>query len=44
MNQKDLVKRLQSALNELGENLTVDGDLGPMTEAALSKYTLTMKL
>ena len=38
MNLKELIKRLQQELNAQGEKLTVDGDPGPKTQAALSKY------
>ncbi|MFM6929048.1 MAG: hypothetical protein ACKOX6_11330 [Bdellovibrio sp.] len=36
--EKILIKRLQEAMNDQGENLTVDGDLGPKTLAATEKY------
>lgn len=42
MNYKDLVKLLQSALNKFGEDLTVDGDLGSKTQAALDKYDIEL--
>ena len=34
----DAVKTLQSKLNDVGYNLTVDGDFGPATETALKDY------
>ena len=39
MNEKEFVKILQKALNAMGEKLSIDGDFGPKTEAALSKYS-----
>lgn len=38
MDLKSLIKRLQTELNAQGENLSVDGDPGPKTQAALAKY------
>lgn len=38
MTEKDFIKALQTALNSRGEKLTVDGDLGSKTRAALLKY------
>lgn len=38
MQVRDLIKGLQSQMNAQGESLTVDGVLGPKTEAALAKY------
>lgn len=38
MNQKELNKLIQKAMNKKGESLVVDGDYGPKTEAAASKY------
>jgi hypothetical protein len=40
MNNKDLVKKLQEALNKAGEKLTVDGDLGPKTQATADNYDI----
>lgn len=44
MTYRDLVKKLQSEMNALGENLTVDGDPGPKTQAALSKFDVALVL
>ena len=44
MTEKDLIRKLQVAMNALGENLTVDGDYGPKTEAALDKFDVTFEL
>lgn len=38
MNQKQINKLIQRAMNKKGESLVVDGDYGPKTEAAASKY------
>lgn len=38
MNQKQINKLIQNAMNKKGESLVVDGDYGPKTEAAASKY------
>jgi hypothetical protein len=38
MNQKQINKLIQKAMNKKGESLIVDGDYGPKTEAAASKY------
>lgn len=38
MDFKTFIRLLQKKLNEKGESLTVDGDPGPKTQAALSKY------
>lgn len=38
MNLKSLVKLLQTEMNAQGERLTVDGDPGPKTQAALEKF------
>lgn len=38
MNQKQINKLIQKAMNKKGESLVVDGDYGPKTEAAASKY------
>lgn len=38
MNQKELNKLIQESMNKKGESLVVDGDFGPKTEAAASKY------
>ena len=40
----DFVKALQKALNDMGEKLTVDGDPGPKTRAALAKYDVELLL
>lgn len=37
-NYKDLIKFLQTEMNSQGERLTVDGDPGPKTQAALEKF------
>lgn len=42
MNNKELVKRLQEALNKAGEGLTVDGDLGQRTQSAADKYDISI--
>lgn len=42
MTFRDFIKTLQTELNRLGEKLTVDGDHGPKTLAALSKYEVTV--
>lgn len=44
MQYKDLVKKLQTAMNAQGESLTVDGDPGPKTQAALTKFDVTIGL
>lgn len=44
MTYRDLVKKLQTAMNAQGETLTVDGDPGPKTQAALSKFDVTIGL
>lgn len=44
MQLKELVKKIQSHLNTRGEGLEVDGEFGPKTEAALSKYDVTLSL
>lgn len=44
MTVKDLVKKLQIELNKQGESLSLDGDFGPKTEAALNKYDLTLSV
>lgn len=38
MKYSDLVKKLQTEMNSLGSNLTVDGVPGPVTQAELEKY------
>ncbi len=43
MKYEDFVKGLQKAMNDAGESLNVDGDLGPKTKAALEKYNITMR-
>lgn len=42
MKYEELVKKLQTALNEKGAHLTVDGDPGPKTKAALEKYQVSV--
>lgn len=42
MDKKTLIRGLQQALNGAGENLVVDGDLGPKTEAAMAKYKISV--
>lgn len=44
MDLKSLVKLFQTELNAHGENLTVDGDLGPKTQAAIDKYDVQIGL
>lgn len=44
MTFKELVKQLQTAMNTFGENLTVDGDAGPRTTAALARFHVELKL
>ena len=44
MNFQDLIKKLQSAMNAQGERLTVDGDPGPKTKAALSHFAVQIVL
>jgi uncharacterized protein (TIGR02594 family) len=39
---KDLIARLQKELNRHGENLKVDGDFGPKTSRALTKYDVNV--
>lgn len=39
----DLVKKLQAAMNEHGENLKIDGQFGPKTSEALFKYEVELK-
>lgn len=38
MNQNQINKLIQKAMNKKGESLTVDGSWGPKTEAAAAKY------
>ena len=38
MNQKQINKLIQKAMNKKGESLVVDGAWGPKTEVAASKY------
>ena len=40
MDLKSFIRLLQKRLNEQGENLAVDGDPGPKTQAALEKYDI----
>lgn len=42
MEYSKLIKNLQSAMNLLGEKLSVDGDAGPATRSALKKYDVTL--
>lgn len=42
MRYSDLVKKMQSAMNDQGEKLTVDGDPGPKTQAALEKFNVSL--
>ena len=44
MQYSDLIKKLQKAMNDLGETLTVDGKFGPKSEAALSKFDVQLVL
>lgn len=44
MTLKDLFKKLQIALNSQGESLTVDGEAGPKTQAALAKFEAEISL
>lgn len=38
MNQQEINKLVQKAMNKKGESLKVDGDFGPKTQAAAEKY------
>lgn len=38
MNQQEINKLIQEAMNKKGESLKVDGDFGPKTQAAANKY------
>lgn len=38
MNQQEINKLIQESMNKKGESLKVDGDFGPKTQAAASKY------
>lgn len=40
--EKEIVKKLQLALNAAGEKLTADGVPGPVTKGVLSKYDIQM--
>lgn len=40
MTFKEFIRKLQIRLNEQGENLSVDGDPGPKTQAALERYDI----
>ena len=42
MTLREVVKYLQRYMNKLGENLTVDGQFGPVTAAAFEKYDITL--
>lgn len=42
MTYKELIRKLQTELNRLGETLKVDGDFGPKTQAALAKYDVNL--
>lgn len=44
MTFSDLIKKLQTEMNSLGERLTVDGDPGPKTKAALEKYDVEIDI
>lgn len=44
MRYADFVKALQRAMNALGEKLSVDGDPGPKTKAALENFDVELKL
>ena len=44
MQYQDFIKRLQKAMNDRGENLTVDGDPGPKTRLALEKFDVALSL
>lgn len=44
LKQKDLIKALQRAMNGAGANLTIDGEPGPKTIAALENYEITIQL
>lgn len=43
MKYSDLIKKLQTAMNEQGEKLAVDGDPGPKTQLALSKFNVAFQ-
>lgn len=44
MQFRDLIKKLQAELNAQGESLSLDGDPGPKTQAALAKFDVQMVL
>lgn len=44
MDFKAFIRLLQKRLNEKGENLSVDGDPGPKTQAALAKYDVEIEV
>ncbi len=44
MKFSDFIKNLQKAMNDLGESLTVDGDPGPKTKAALELFDATVSV
>lgn len=44
MEYRDFIKKLQTELNAKGESLTVDGDPGPKTIAALSRFDVELVL
>lgn len=44
MNLETVIRQLQKKMNELGENLVVDGQFGPKTQYALEKYDVQISL
>ncbi len=44
MDFQDLIKKLQTEMNAQGERLTVDGDPGPKTRAALARFDVDLIL
>jgi hypothetical protein len=44
MSFQDFIKLLQRTLNSMGEKLTIDGDPGSYTKAALEKYDVVISL
>lgn len=44
MEYQDFIKKLQTEMNAKGERLTVDGDAGPKTRAALARFDVDLVL